>query len=61
MKTKEEIMKVKVFNIDYDTDGEQIDLPQELILEVNSLCELEDKISDETGFCHWSFEYEIIK
>lgn len=54
-------MKVKVFNIDYDTDGEEVDLPQELTLEVTSLSELEDKISDETGFCHWGFEYEIIK
>lgn len=54
-------MEIRVFNIDYDTEGKDIDLPKELTLEVNSLSEIEDKISDETVFCHWSFEYEILK
>lgn len=54
-------MKIRVFNIDYDTEGEEVNLPKELTLEVNSLSEIEDRISDETGFCHWSFEYEILK
>lgn len=53
-------MKVRVFNIDYDTDGEEVDLPKELILEVESKFDIEDKISDVTGFCHWSFEYKVI-
>ena len=51
-------MKVKVFNIEYDTDNEFVELPQELILEVeDDIC---DAVSDETGFCVFSLQYEII-
>mgnify|MGYP003404811040 CR=1 FL=1 len=55
--------KYKVTNIKYDTDGEEIDLPKELEIEVLEELETEDEIidyiSDEisniTGFCHMGF------
>ena len=50
-------------DIQYDTDGEEIDLPKELEIEVPTEFETEDEIidyiSDEisniTGFCHMGF------
>lgn len=55
-------MKYLVTNIDYDTDGEDVDLPNKLEIEVpDNLDEdgisefISDKISDITGFCHNSF------
>ena len=55
-------MKYRVFDIDYDTDGEDIDLPTELTLEledgVSPDDELADLISDETGWCVNGFNYE---
>ncbi|MFW6046763.1 MAG: hypothetical protein ACOCP4_03125 [Candidatus Woesearchaeota archaeon] len=53
----------KVYNINYDTDGEKIDLPKEIVFEINDSdfepsIELADKISDKTGFCVNSYEYE---
>jgi hypothetical protein len=55
--------KYKVTDIKYDTDGEEIDLPKELEIEVLEELETEDDffdyISDEisniTGFCHNGF------
>jgi hypothetical protein len=55
--------KYKVTDIKYDTDGEEIDLPKELEIEVLEELETEDDffdyISDEisniTGFCHKGF------
>lgn len=53
----------EVTNIKYDTDGEEVDLPKLLNIEVpGGLDEEEvdeyvsDKISDETGFCHKGFD-----
>ena len=53
-------MKVKVFNIEYDTDGEFVELPKELFLEVEFEEDICDVVSDETGFCVFSLQYEII-
>jgi hypothetical protein len=57
-------MKIKAINIKYDTDGKAIPLPKELILRVDDDFdpdqELADKISDETGFCVFSCDYEVI-
>lgn len=61
-------MKLKVYNIKWDTDGEDVDLPTELIIDVPSdevlEEELDDYLSDEisnvTGFCHFGFEYNLI-
>lgn len=61
-------MKVKVFDIDWDTDGEDVELPLEIELEiddkfVNDEDELSevicDYLSDEYGFCHFGFDYFI--
>ena len=56
-------MKYIISNIEYDTDGEDINLPEELEIDVpNELKdadEIDDFISDEisniTGFCHKGF------
>jgi len=54
--------KVVVTDIEYDTDGEEVDLPKTLEIEIPSHVEddeIEDFISDEisniTGFCHKGF------
>lgn len=55
-------MKYTVRNIKYDTDGEEIDLPRELEIDVPGYIEeddveeyLSDEISNITGFCHFGF------
>ena len=58
--------RVKIFDIKYDTDGEEIDLPQEILVWVREDCLdssldddlLGDLISDETGFCHLGYKVE---
>ena len=58
-----------VSNIDWDTDGEEIDLPDEMTVNVKEDEQLEDdeieqyisdKITDETGFCHFGFNYKEV-
>lgn len=64
------MVKVKCYNIDYDTDGIKVKLPKTLIIEVEEkdwedygsaidllLCE---RISDITDWMVNSFEYERI-
>ncbi len=56
-------MKYTVTDIDYDTDGEKVDLPKELIIdvpdditdeyEINEF--ISDEISNQTGWCHSGF------
>jgi hypothetical protein len=58
-------MKVHFYNIDFDTDNQEVfDLPTELTLEVDSDVDVSlegaDYISDETGFCVNSFNFEIL-
>ena len=53
-------MKVRAFNINYDTDGEDINLPYEVFVEVEQEDDICDTVSDETGFCVFSLQYEII-
>jgi len=53
-------MEYTVSNISYDTDGEQIDLPEELKILVPDNCEdveefISNEISNQTGFCHFGF------
>jgi len=60
-------MIYKAFDIQYDTDGEDIeDLPQELYFHVDEddgedaeevIC---DGISDRTGWCHFGFNFEPV-
>lgn len=61
-------MKAIITNIEYDTDGEVVDLPIQLEIEIPTEIidqeEIEDFVSDEisniTGFCHYGFEMELI-
>lgn len=61
-------MKVKVKNIQYDTDGFEVELPSELLIKVPSeytdVEDIDDFISDEisniTGYCHFGFDVEFL-
>jgi len=48
-------MRIRCFDIDYDTDGEDVDLPQEIIIDLDDDEDPEydsaDAISDITGWC----------
>ena len=59
------MLKVRITNILYDTDGEDdIELPQEFVVTVEDNEDVEDQLSDyiteQTGFCHRGFLYEVI-
>lgn len=61
-------MKVRAFNIQWDTDGEDIDLPKEMIVDVDEDHfnddpdeAVGDAVSDESGFCHNGLSYEIVQ
>lgn len=61
-------MKIKAFNIQYDTDGNKkiaARLPKELVFDVDDEDfdpeeELADLVSDETGWCIFGCDYKII-
>jgi hypothetical protein len=57
-------MKIEVTNIVYDTDGESVDLPSEMIVNVDGIIDIDqeiaDAISDKTGWCVGSYNYEIV-
>ena len=68
-------MKIKVTDIVYDTDDgwaqdglgisvEELQLPNEMIVEVDGIIDIEseiaDVISDTTGWCVSSYNYEIL-
>jgi hypothetical protein len=57
-------MRIKVTNIVYDTDGESVDLPSEMIVNVDGIIDIDqeiaDAISDKTGWCVGSYNYEIL-
>ena len=48
---------MRAINIDWDTDGEKLDLPDEIKLPVGMTDEdeISDYITDQTGFCHFGF------
>lgn len=59
--------KVKIFDIHYDTDNQEIDLPETLYMEFDNnvdeeemLDEISNYISDHTGFCHKRFDYSFV-
>ena len=60
MKTK----KVRFFNIDWDTDGEEVNLPTEIRIIVENGVDVEndgaDILSDNYGWCVNSFSYELL-
>lgn len=55
---------VKAFNIQWDTDGENIDLPSEAFFNVDNDFDLNeglaDLLSDEYNFCVDYAEYEVV-
>jgi hypothetical protein len=61
-------MKAIITNIEYDTDGEVLDLPIQLEIEIPTEIidqeDIEEFVSDEisniTGFCHFGFKIELI-
>ena len=61
-------MKAIVTNIEFDTDGEIVELPNQLEIEIPidivDKGEIDDFVSDEisniTGFCHYGFEMRLI-
>lgn len=62
------MLKIKCSGISYDTDGEEVDLPETLVVKVERESfqddpdsVLSDAISDATGYCVFGFEYEIDK
>ncbi len=59
-------MKIKAYDIEYDTDGIDVDLPNELTFDIEDQdfvpeYELADAISDKTGFCVFSFQFDILE
>lgn len=59
-------MKIRCFNIRYDTDGLKVKLPKELFFDnddpdFNPDTEAADLISDKTGWCVFSFDWEEVK
>ena len=65
-----QIIVVRAYDIEWDTDGEDIEIPTEVELEVD-ISDMEDEeeladyisdhISDETGWCHNGCSWEIKK
>jgi len=53
-------MKVIATKIDYDTDNQVVDLPKKIALSVDFEDEIVDKITDITGFCIKSLEYQVV-
>jgi hypothetical protein len=59
-------MKIKVWNIVYDTDGKKVSgLPKKMILDIPEDADLDsdiaDIISDKTGWCVFSFDFKIVE
>lgn len=51
---------MKAINIKWDTDGEEVNLPNEIEIpdwvDKEDDDEISDYLSDVTGFCHFGFE-----
>lgn len=59
------VKSVEVYNIKWDTDGKDIGIPTTMTINVPAHFDedelenfISDKISDESGFCHYGFEYK---
>jgi hypothetical protein len=64
------IKSYKVTNIDWDTDGEQLDLPSECLINIEVSSDITEKeveesisnaITDMSNFCHNGFNYTEIQ
>jgi len=58
-------MTIECFDIDYDTDGHSVCLPEKLVFEVDADFDPAlagaDLISDETGFCVNGFNFRFVE
>ena len=59
------MLKFRIYDIVYDTAGEDdIELPKEFVVEFEDHENVEDMLSDyiteQTGFCHGGFLYEVM-
>ena len=55
----EQTLKAYAINIQWDTDGEEVNLPDRVEIPFNvSFDEIEDMLSDEYGFCVFGFDIE---
>jgi hypothetical protein len=56
-------MKVRFYNIEWDTDGENVDLPNEVTLDVDNDLDVAnegaDALSDKYDFCVHCFKFDI--
>lgn len=57
-------MLVRFFNIQWDTDGEDVNLPDDTQMIVDNDINLDlegaDQLSDKFGYCVNSFEFEVL-
>jgi hypothetical protein len=64
MKTNanEQTLKAYAINIQWDTDGEEVNLPERVEIPFNvSDDEIADMLSDEYGFCVFGFNIEQVE
>ena len=58
-------MRYRVSDISYDTDGEAVELPAAMSIDLDDgadpSAELADRISDATGFCVEAFRFERLE
>ena len=58
-------MTIRFYAIEWDTDGEEVDLPSEVTLEVDADLDLDvdgaDVLSDKYGWCVNGFMWEEVK
>ena len=52
-------MKVRTKFIDWDTDGEDVELPQIVDIEVEDEDEIADALSDKYGWCICWLDYDV--
>ncbi|MCE6959617.1 hypothetical protein LAZ40_11215 [Cereibacter sphaeroides] len=60
-------MKVRIHDIDWDTEGEEVDLPKEVILDTDKegigdvAMEAADWLSDNHGWCVNGFSFNAVE
>ena len=58
----EQTLKAYAINIKWDTDGEEVNLPERVEIPFNvSDDEIADMLSDEYGFCVFGFDIEQVE
>lgn len=66
MKSKKTVVNVEIYDIEWDDDGEDVDLPTEVdaTIEYSDGDEMDDLISDylsnEYGYCVDDFIYDVV-